>query len=275
MSLATLNVDELRLSQEIRRRADKRAKTRKRFLVASLAVLLVVGAGLGVSFLGSTGATTLTINGNTNASASNFVYTSGSSTAPPEQLVESTTTTFQPASWSPVAGSAGSVTTAGDLAFFDASAVSDGMDVSAYITNLSALQSDYSSFALPVQVWYLASVTTAASTSTSPVLGAPATACAAVTTAANATTAQSSSGPGDCVWELADGSVPSDGATGSTAGPNVLPSSSYITNDSGSLQLNLPQPGFYELTMATGGSYYCTSTSGTLGPNFFYTATAY
>lgn len=267
MSLATLNVDELRLSEEIRRRADKRAKTRKRFLVASLAVLLVVGAGLGVSFLGSTGATTISITGNTNASASNFVYTAGTA---PQTLVESkSTTVFQAASWSPVAGSAGSVTTAGDLAFFDASGVSDGMDVSAYITNLAGLQSSYSSFALPVQVWYLASVTTAASGGTNAVLGAPATTCTTVTTSPLATATT------DCVWELADGAVPSDGASGSVAGPNVLSSSSYITNDSGSLQLTLPQPGFYELTMATGGSYYCTSTSGNLGPNFFYTATAY
>ncbi|MDA8296742.1 MAG: hypothetical protein M0004_09180 [Actinomycetota bacterium] len=273
MSLATLDSGEVRLTDEIRRRAAKRTKTRKRFLVVSLAVLLVVGAALGVSFLGSTGTTSISIS-SPNATESNFVVTSG---VAPEPLVHGTgtpATTFSPPSWSPVAGAAGSVTTPGDLAFFNASAVSDGLDVSAYITNLPALQSDYSSFALPVQVWYLATVLTGTSTTSPATLGPPATSsstCSAVTTTADATTS-------DCVWEPADGSVPSDANAGSVKAPDVLSTSTYITNDSGSLQLNLTQPGYYELTMEKGGSFYCTSTTstnGALGPEFFYTATAY
>lgn len=56
-------------------------------------------------------------------------------------------------SWSPVAGSAGAVTSAGDLAVVDASSATNYVTVSVYITNLAAMLVDYSSFALPINVY--------------------------------------------------------------------------------------------------------------------------
>lgn len=68
-------------------------------------------------------------------------------------------------SWSPVAGSAGTVTTAGDLAVIDATSATNYVTVNVYVTNLSALAVDYGSFAFPINVY---STTCTSSGSASP-----------------------------------------------------------------------------------------------------------
>ncbi|HVH50946.1 MAG TPA: hypothetical protein VM690_02285, partial [Gaiellaceae bacterium] len=70
--------------------------------------------------------------------------------------INSTTHTITTATlpgWTPVAGSAGSVTTAGDLGLIDATTVANAIILNLYITNLSALQQDYSSYSMPVNVY--------------------------------------------------------------------------------------------------------------------------
>jgi len=66
-------------------------------------------------------------------------------------------------SWSPVAGAAGAVTTAGDLAIVDATSATNYVTVNVYLTNLAALLVDYSSFALPVNVYQTTCTTTSCS----------------------------------------------------------------------------------------------------------------
>jgi hypothetical protein len=127
---------------------------RRRFLVVAIAALVAVGAALGVSFTADTGTTDVTITPGTTGS---LVYASGATLPTGFTFKKSGTGTAGAPAWSPVAGSAGSVTTPGDLAVIDARTASAGgasnLTVTVYVTNLAALQKDYSSFAWPVRIY--------------------------------------------------------------------------------------------------------------------------
>lgn len=164
---------------------------KKRFLVVGIAALAVLGAAMGVSFLDNSGTTSLTISAAPSTLV--YPIGSGAGQALPAKAAAPLTTTAfsgkatlagctgtatvtQAASgatsgytcstgptgssvtgvtpsWSPVAGSAGAVTTAGDLAVVDATSAANYVTVSVYVTNLASLLVDYSSFALPINVY--------------------------------------------------------------------------------------------------------------------------
>jgi hypothetical protein len=196
------------------------------------------------SYLAATGTVSTSVTG---TSASDFVYpvASTSSSLPSAVTaleystgITTTTTgtnigTLQTPSWSPVQYSAGSVTTAGDLALIDAGAAPNGVNVTVYVTNLAALQEDYSSFALPIGVYSYVPPSGSGSTPS---------------------------------WTLDTAVV---GGTIATA--------TYLTSTSGYLTFNLPSStAYYDITIDSGGSYYCTSTTaGSLAPTFFITAQPY
>jgi hypothetical protein len=162
-------------------------RRKHRFLVVSAAALAVVAVTMGVSFLDSSGVSTIAVSAS-NANA-NLVYPfSGAGTTLPKGSTPLTTTAFSGPStlvgtgtcgavpdvagltttactavtsntvtgvgpsWSPSPGAA-AVTTAGDLAVIDATGATNQVTVNMYITNLSALLIDYSSFALPLDVY--------------------------------------------------------------------------------------------------------------------------
>lgn len=211
---------------------------RRRVLLVSVMCLLVLMAMTTTSFLGSTGTT----NASVSSASSNFVFPVGSGSLLPaavnalkftpsgniNQAAHTVTTAVVPG-WSPSALSAGSVTTAGDLALIDGTIASNGVTVSMYITDLAGLQQDYSSFALPIDVY------------TSPCTS------------------------GACVWTQASGVI---------ASPPT-----YLTSTSGFITFNLPANSYYDITVDTGGSFYCTSVStsspATLTPTFYFTAQPY
>lgn len=218
-------------------------RRRRRFLAISVAALAILGASLGVSFLGNTGSITTSVS----AASSNFVYPVANSSSLPagtnfvnslkytpstaitSSSSSSTITTATVPNWSPTAQSAGSVTTAGDLALVDGTIASNGVNVSLYVTNLAGLQQDYSSLALPVNIY------------------------------------QSTCTSGSCSWTQASSVI---------ASPPT-----YLTATSGFLTFNLPAGKYYDITIDTGGSYYCTSTStsgtATLSPSYYFTAQPY
>ncbi|MHB1783392.1 MAG: hypothetical protein ACYCTE_12045 [Acidimicrobiales bacterium] len=115
----------------------------------------------------------------------------------------------------------------GDLALVDMSAEPSTTSaiINVYTTNLQDLAVDYSSFALPVNV-YSCSATDVTATS------------------------------GCNTWAI----VPS--------------AASYVTNTNGSYAINLTGGYFYDITVDSGGEYYCVSTQNAsdLAPDFFVTA---
>lgn len=131
-------------------------------------------------------------------------------------------------SWGPSAGSAGSVTGAGDLAIIDEASTTYGATVNMFIVNLAGMQEDYSSFLLPIKIY------------ASPCTG------------------------GACTWTA----VPS----------SITNAPTYITSASGFITFHVASGMFYDVTISTGGSYYCTATStgasATLSPTFYFTAQA-
>ena len=152
---------ELRAARHVVASAGRRAKLRRRVLVLSIAMLAVLASTMTVSSLANTGTLTAAVTG----SAPSFVYTVAANTTLPAAV---TSLEYTPAaditsahvintavlpSWSPSAQSAGSVTTAGDIALIDGTVASNGVAVSLYITNLAGLQQDYSSFALPLDIY--------------------------------------------------------------------------------------------------------------------------
>ena len=218
------------------------APTHKRGLVITAVSLLVMGASLSTSYLGATGTVSASV---TPASAnSSFVYpVSSGSTVPTavtslavtphsDMTTAGTVTTAVSPTWSPNALAAGSVTTAGDLALIDGTIASNGVVVSMYITNLAALQADYSSFALPVTIY-----------------SAPSSSCIST----------------GCTWTVDTTATPTTGT--------------YITSTGGFIGFNLPAGSYYDITLNTGGSYYCTATTvsstAALSPAFYFTAQPY
>ena len=127
------------------------AVLRKRFLALSVASLAVLGAVMGVGFTGNTGTSTVSVSAS--GGSTNYVVTQNS-TLPSAtgDTVNAVPYSVSP-SWSPVANTAGSVTTPGGLALVDTSGTTNGVIVNVFITNLQNMQSDYSSFALPVNIW--------------------------------------------------------------------------------------------------------------------------
>lgn len=146
-------------------RAGRLSARRRRFLAVSLAVLAVVGVALGVSFAADTGTTSVTVTAGTtsslifplDASAGDTVPAAVTVTKNNTQATSGTTSANVVPSWSPVAGAAGSVATAGDLAVVDGRSASAGgaanVVLTIYLTNLANLQAAYSSFAFPVRVY--------------------------------------------------------------------------------------------------------------------------
>jgi hypothetical protein len=140
------------------------ARRRRRFALVAVAGLGALAVALGFSFTADTGTTTVNV---TAGSTSKLVFTQTADLPTTQKL------TFRVASivdvdtgndrtpaapdWQPVAGSAGSVTTKGDLALIDARAASAGgasnLTVTVYVTNLPALQKAYSSFAFPIRLY--------------------------------------------------------------------------------------------------------------------------
>jgi len=141
-------------------------KRRRRFLLMSIPALAVLALALGVSFADDAGTSTL----NVSSSSNNFVYpvVSGTTGIPAAVTALKYTGTngltgtafdadvIRPA-WTPASGSAGEVTTAGDVVLVDATAGTLGtataLTVSIFITNLAGLQQAYSSFAYPIRIW--------------------------------------------------------------------------------------------------------------------------
>lgn len=228
--------------------------TRKRFLVVSAAGLAVLGPILGISFLGDTGTATATIASATNFS--NLVYPVGTGSSMPAGLgtaavlADGTTVTSGAVgtptlpSWAPAANSSGQVTTPGDLALVNTVGLTGSVILNVYITNVPALQVDYSSFALPVTVFSCASSCTAVGS-----------------------------------WSMVSNStVP--GANG-TYLTNTDPEIS-LNLPAGSLYYDVTIGGTPSGTSPVGpslagGSYYCISTSatgGSLAPSFYFSTQA-
>ncbi|HET8895126.1 MAG TPA: hypothetical protein VFM96_13615 [Gaiellaceae bacterium] len=140
--------------------ANAKRTQRKRFLAIAVAALAILGASLGVSFAGDSGTASLSVSGGNN----NFVYAVSNGAALPNavtslkytplaNIVSHAITTAISPGWTPVAGSAGSVTTAGDIGLIDATTVANAIILNVYVTNLAALQQDYSSYSLPINVY--------------------------------------------------------------------------------------------------------------------------
>lgn len=125
---------------------------RRRFLAVAIVGLAALAVAMGVSFTADTGSTTVTVNAGTTSS----LVSTGTLSGGLSYKVSGGTSPTAP-SWTPVAGSAGSVTTKGDLALVDARSSSAGgatqLTITVYVTNLPALQKTYSSFAWPVRLY--------------------------------------------------------------------------------------------------------------------------
>jgi len=142
------------------------AKTRKRFLIVSIAALTVLGTSLGVSFTADTGVTQVTAASTggalplvwsptygtpgglpaavTGAGAAGWRYGTGTPGSTPTAPVWPTV----------VAGQAGSVTSAGDIATIDATDTSStNLLLTIYITNMKPLALTYNSYSLPLRVY--------------------------------------------------------------------------------------------------------------------------
>ena len=210
---------------------------RKRFLMVSVAMLAVLGIGLGVSFAATTGSTAVSVSGGSTqwvfpvsngaslpAAVDALKYTAPGAINP---TANSVTTADNPA-WTPVQDSAGTLssTNAGDLAVIDAT--SQSQLFSMYVTDLHELQRAYSSYAWVVNVWKCAS---------------------------------------DCT---------TTGAW-TQAGTDVVPAGgSILTNTDGFLQFPMTSGFYYVVTMDAGGSFYAynTTSGDDMGPEFFFTSRA-
>jgi len=258
------------LAQSLRRK--------RRFLTVGVAGLGVLGITMGVSFLDNSGTSSLAIT----AAPSQIVYSlGGTSKGLPGNVVDPlTTTAFSGAatttgctglytncvansvispSWSPVAGSAGTVTTAGDLAVVDATSATNYVTVSVYITNLAAMLVDYSSFAFPINVYTTMNETGTANTCS-----------------------------GTCTWIAAPAVSQSNfGSYLTDTQPQLtfsLPKGAYYdivmegTNHYGTGNpTGAPATTLGTSTTGLGGAFSVTQTSGTngsLSPTFFFTASS-
>ena len=145
------------------------ARTRKRFLVVSVASLAVLGVSLGVSFTADTGVTQITAA--STGGALPLIWTPaayGTSGSLPAAVIGSATAGWKygtaptagtsaplgPVWPTVVAGQAGSVTTAGDLATVDATDITANfLLLTIYVTNMKPLSLTYNSYSLPIRVY--------------------------------------------------------------------------------------------------------------------------
>jgi hypothetical protein len=238
------------MSTEISLHTARLGGRRRRFLIVSVAALAVLGAAMGVSFLGDTGTQSLSVSAA--AGSGNFVFSvetggvagvgsalpanlTGTAALPGGSAVSQTTsphvsTAVKP-SWTAALG-AGSVTITGDMAVIDATASggaatlpdsSHKLLVTVYVSNLDQFGADYSSYALPINVYKSVA-----------------------------------------------------GASWADAGASATPNTVFITNLGGQVSFTL-NPGFmYAIYMPTGGSWFNVNTTndGThnLAPSFFLSA---
>lgn len=130
------------------------SRLRRRFMVMAIVALAALAVALGVSFTADTGTTTVSVTAGTTSS---LVYSASATLTGGLTFKVSAGTTATSPSWTPVAGSAGSVTSKGDIALIDARTASAGgaanLTVTIYVTNLAALQKTYSSFAWPIRLY--------------------------------------------------------------------------------------------------------------------------
>lgn len=260
---------------------------RRRFLLVATAALAAVAAAMGISFTADTGTSTVTVSAGSSSSlvftvadhalGANILPADGTGTSHPviwggttatSALAYATTahtTSNQSAidssvlpNWSPVAGAAGTVTSAGDLFVIDGRTESAGgsghITVNVYVTNLADLQKAYSSFAWPVDL-YVEDASTVVSGSV---------------TVKGGTGDGTNGGSGG--WHMVDATHP----TGSTM--TVAANTFYLTNTGGFLSYYLPTGAdrFYEIALDAAGSFYTVNsgTAANLRPTFFVTAQA-
>ncbi len=225
----------------------RQTRFRKRFLFVGIGALAILGPMLGVSFLGDSGTAATSVTGSV---ASSLVYTStvpcdifGTNTVPTTLTLEHTTTasTTPSSCSSPV--TAAFKSPSWSPAANSAGAVSTAGDVA--LVDMSAEPSATNAI-VNVYTTNLQGLGSDYSSFAFPinVYSCP-TADATATSACN-------------TW---------------TAVTNAL---SYITNTNGSYSISLPGGAYYDITIDTGGEYYCISTNttspATLAPQFFVTA---
>ncbi|HKI93541.1 MAG TPA: hypothetical protein VJ986_14660 [Gaiellaceae bacterium] len=261
---------------------------RKRFLLVGTAALAAIGVAMGVSFLDSSGTASLAISGTSSTLVYPLSYVNDSSTTALPTTNPLTTTAFsgqstltgcgtgalnsdsstsgyttctsptntinnnaiKNPSWSPVAGSAGTVTTAGDLALVDATSASNYVTVNMYLTNLSALAIDYSSFAFPINVYK--------------------TTCDADGNCSAWTEALTT--PYYTYMTDTSGALTFNLAAGANTYYDIVMEG---TNHTASAPANAPTGS--PIPVSIGGSFYTTQTSlnpGSLSPSFYFTATS-
>lgn len=140
--------------------SSRRARARRRRLAfVAAAALAVVAAALGISFTADTAVNQATASPLTTAK---LVYTPAD-TLPTgfafrvSTITNGDPTVATPATLTPVAGAAGTVTSKGDIALVDARSSSTGNQgherITVYLANLKQLQAVYSQFTFPIRVY--------------------------------------------------------------------------------------------------------------------------
>ena len=163
-------------------------------------------------------------------------------------------------SWSPSGGTAGTVTSAGDLAVIDATSATNYVTVNVYLTNLAALLVDYSSFAFPINVYQ----TTCSTTS-----------CTAWT-AASTQVSQGSSYGAYLTSTQGEISFTLPAAAGRYY-DIVMEGTNHFTNGGTVAPAWAPTASVGTTTSGVGGAYVTTQTNGnggSLSPTFFFSASA-
>ncbi|HET7571554.1 MAG TPA: hypothetical protein VFJ77_02660 [Gaiellaceae bacterium] len=130
-------------------------------MVVAVVALVALAAALGYSFTATTGVTSVgTITG-TNPGSSLIYSATYSAGGLPAAVTNgwkygtgTNSTTSTSPSWAPIVGQSGTVDTAGDIAFIDATdANATSLLVSLYLTNASDLGGDYSAYAWPIRIY--------------------------------------------------------------------------------------------------------------------------
>ncbi len=144
------------------------ARTRRRFLIVSVAALTVLGTSLGISFTADTGVTQVTAASTGGALPLIWSPTYGTAGGLPVAVTGvgtagwkygTTGTGTQSVPTAPVwptvvAGQSGSVTTAGDIATIDATDTSSNfLLLTVYVTNMKPMSLTYNSYSLPVRIY--------------------------------------------------------------------------------------------------------------------------
>lgn len=225
------------------------ARTRRRFLIVSIAALTVLGTSLGVSFTADTGVTQVTAastggalpliwSANYTTAGGLPVAVTGVGTAGWKYGAGTPSKPTAPVWPTVVAGQAGSVTTAGDIAVVDATDTSATfLLLTVYVTNMKPLSLTYNSYSLPVRIY--------APLATAPLNGF--------------------SG-GSITWDT-------NPATDSNG---INTANTYLTNTQGyeTFKLATGAGKYYEVTLDSGGSFYPyqTGAGGATTPAFYITA---